>query len=72
MKFLIGDLDPVSNGAYDGSGINPNPQDVIVDNTPEVKTPTDDLQDGVKKLNWTLIALLGLIGLTIVLSRKEG
>jgi hypothetical protein len=71
MKFLIGDLDPKSSGAYDGSGINPNPQNVIVDNTPD-KTPDEELQDGVKKLNWTLIALLGLIGLTIVLSRKEG
>jgi len=70
MKFLIGDLDPVTD-SYDGSGINPNPTTEIVDNTPNTPTPDEQLQDGVKKMNWTLIALLGLIGLAIVLSKKE-
>lgn len=78
MAFLIGELDPIDagRGDYDGSGINPNnplPEETkdggLTDD--DKLTPDDDLQDGVKKLNWSLIVILGLIGLTIVLSKKE-
>jgi len=44
MKFLIGNLDPINTGGYDGSGINPNSSDFLTDAyipPPESKNPSD-------------------------------
>jgi len=63
MNFLIGNIEPNTPNEPDFAK-EPNGGDVSV-------TPNETPQPEVKKTNWVLYGLLGLVALSIILGNKK-